>query len=143
MSKKIGAQFSKIHRKKRGIHLPLWGGTPWYTMVPWYHGGVLQEKVNILAPELFVLNFSFFWSRFDSKKVTQKQGFAYIKIRTGFFSEKTPLRGMLAAKPLACKNPTYLARHSQEKTNILAPELLTMHFACFLSPFGPPCLHLQ
>ena len=38
---------------------------------------------------------------------------------------------MLAAKPLACKNPTYLARHSQEKTNILAPELLTPDFHVF------------
>ena len=41
------------------------------TMVPWYHGtwyqgGVLQEKVNILAPELFVLNFSIFWSSLEA-----------------------------------------------------------------------------
>ena len=32
---------------------------------------------------------------------------------------------------------------SQEKTNILAPELLSMHFACVWSRFGSPCLHLQ
>ena len=102
MSKKSEPNFQKIIGKNEESTSPYGGvhhGIPWYTMVyhgtmvpwyhgTWYHGGVLQEKVNILAPELFVLNFSFFWSRLDSKKVTQKQGFAYIKIRTGFFSEK-------------------------------------------------------
>ena len=32
---------------------------------------------------------------------------------------------------------------SQEKTNSLTPELLTLHFRCFWSPFGPACLHFS